>query len=94
MKELVEERMEQTLNHIMKGLMGLKYHTSDGWELPVVSSKSESAVRTQVQSVLTEHLAWELDNGESELGELRAKVFFYEQMIQKSNFKSFLEDVC
>lgn len=71
---------------IMEELERLRYRTSDGFKLRIISSDKLNVVEDTILSILT-------DKRDGKLAELEAKVKVYEEIISKSNFKPFvLED--
>ena len=77
-----------TLEELLHKLKNLKY-TSD-----LIGKKTEFSVLNNENFGLVENLIREyaLDNHDSEMGELKAKLYVYEQIIAKSNFAPMLKD--
>jgi len=73
---------EQKIQELLQALFKLKYNWSsdrDTYTSDVVSEQGRQNVENIIRSYL-------LDNRDSELGQLAAKVTFYEEMIKKSTF--------
>ena len=77
--------LDELLNQLKNLTYIFKYH--DG-------SKHETAVITQDQFDKVEQLIrqYALDNHDSELGELKAKVYVYEKIIANSNFAPIIKE--
>lgn len=68
-----------TLEELLNKLKNLTYRTSDGYKINVINTVNFNRVEQLIRQYV-------LDNHDSEYGELKGKLWAYEQIILKSNF--------
>lgn len=79
---------EESIRELLDRLFGLIYKSngfSGGYALPVIREDH----RTEVEHIVRQ---WALDNHDSKVGTLEAKVFVYEQIISNSNFAPMIQN--
>ena len=67
-------------------LSKLTYRSDSSFQLNVVNKRELSRVEEVILSILN-------DAANHEIGVIQAKVKFYEEMISKSNFRPFIEEM-
>lgn len=82
-KIISESEPQMKIDELIEQIRNLTYRTRDGYELRVINAEHV----TKVEQIIRQ---WLLDNHDAELGELKAKLGIYEQIIAKSNFAPLL----
>ena len=79
---------EESIRELLDRLFCLTYKSSSfsgGFALPVIREDH----RTEIEHIVRQ---WALDNHDSKVGALEAKVFAYEQIISNSNFAPMIQN--
>ena len=78
---------EESIRELLDRLFGLTYRSEYGnYDLPVIGGQH----RTEIEHIVRQ---WALDNHDSKVGTLEAKVFAYEKIISNSNFAPMIQTV-
>jgi len=81
-----EEKIQELLNSLFKLKHTIKTSDAYSFQSNVIHDDGKSSVESLIRSFL-------LDNRDNEIGILKAKVFMYEEIIQKSNFAPMVSTV-
>lgn len=77
---------EESIRELLDRLFSLTYRSDYGnYYLPVIGDHH----RTEIEHIVRQ---WALDNHDSKVGTLEAKVFAYEQIISNSNFAPMIQN--
>lgn len=78
---------EESIRELLDRLFCLTYKSSfsGGYALPVIREDH----RTEIEHIVRQ---WAIDNHDSKVGTLEAKVFAYEQIISNSNFAPMIQN--
>lgn len=77
---------EESIRELLDRLFGLTYRSEySNYDLPVIGGQH----RTEIEHIVRR---WALDNHDSKVGTLEAKVFAYERIISNSNFAPMIQN--
>ena len=79
---------EESIREVLDRLFCLTYKSSSfggGYMIPVIREEH----RTEIEHIVRQ---WAIDNHDSKVGTLEAKVFVYEQIISNSNFAPMIQN--